>query len=58
MDVDLDKVISHLRQRQAAMVEQLTYENAILAGAVEMLQSEAERLTEELTEARRKEPDA
>lgn len=58
MDVDLDKVISHLRQRHTLVVEQLTYENAILAGAVEMLQSEAERLAEELTEARRREPDA
>ncbi|MFI6497188.1 hypothetical protein [Nonomuraea typhae] len=52
MEVDLNKVVAHLRQRHTAHTDQLLHENAVLAAAVDMLHEKVERLTKQVADAR------
>ncbi|WP_433235555.1 hypothetical protein ACQPYK_25545 [Streptosporangium sp. CA-135522] len=52
MTVDLQKIVATLRQKHIAQLDQVTYENAVLAAAVEQLQEQVAQLEQRLAEAR------
>ncbi|MDP9843242.1 hypothetical protein [Streptosporangium lutulentum] len=51
VSVDLQKTVAALRQRYSAQVDALTYENAVLATAVEQLQERVNQLEQQFTGA-------
>ncbi|MEV4749086.1 hypothetical protein AB0K21_22130 [Streptosporangium sp. NPDC049248] len=52
LTVDLQQIVAVLRRKHTAVVDELTYENAVLAAAVEQLQERAGQLEQQLTEMR------
>lgn len=52
LTVDLQQIVAALRQRHTAVVDELTYENAVLAAAVEQLRERASQLEQQLTAMR------